>query len=296
MRGTILCMIRRGSIPVQAPSLADLGIPEGTKESGQRADFRPSTFDLAIEGHGYRLAWTRATFCPCIPLNNQTEQANPTCPVCNGTGYAYFGQRVKQDPAKIGQLSHLQASIIQNTGAMVIRGLMTGIGRRDQTYTELGHYREGEAMCTVRPNNTLGRLDRLVQLDSYITYTQKLVAGDPGKPLALRYPALTVNLLAATTDNSVVTRYIQNEDFTLVLGNIVWRTGRAPAAGTSMAAHYLCMPTWLVTEQPHSVRMQNVLAKVQTPLTPEGDLMFLPLQAQLKLEWLVGDNTAGLIK
>lgn len=289
-------MTRRGTTPVQAPSLAQLGVLADTKETGQRADFRRDVFENSIEAHGYRLAWTRATFCPCIPLNNQTEQANPTCAVCNGTGYAYFGQRVKQDPAKIGQLSDLQASLIQNTGAMVIRGLMTGIGRRDKPYQEIGHYHEGEAMCTVRPMNTLGRLDRLVQLDSYITYTQKIVAGAPGKPLALRYPALTVNLLAATSDNVAVTRYIQNEDFTLVLGNIVWRTGRAPVAGTSMAVHYLCMPTWLVTEQPHSVRMQNILAKVQTPLTPEGNLLYLPLQAQLRLEWLVGDNVAGLIK
>jgi hypothetical protein len=282
-------MARRTTTIARGPGLAQLGSP--TKETGVRTDFRDGVFDVALESHGYRLAWTRASFCPCVPLNNQTEQANPTCALCRGTGYVYFAQKQAQDPALVGQLTDVQAALLKNTGAMVIRGLMTGIGRRERTYEEIGHYVEGEASCSVRPFNTLGRLDRLVQMDSLVVYTQKTISPGPGAPLKLRYPVISMNLLAASTD-AVTTRLYEGQDFDVALGKVVFRGDKAPPAGTYMAAHYTTMPTWLVTEQPHSVRLQNVLAKVASPVTPEGNLQYLPLQAQVRLEWLVGQNDA----
>lgn len=282
-------MSRRVTIP--APNTAQLGLVPLTKEGGKRADFQPSDHENLVEMRGYRLAWTRASFCPCVPLNSQTEQANPTCTICRGSGYLYFSQKAKQPASKVGALNDIQAALLAKTGAAVIRGIITGISRQQNTYSELGSYAEGQATCTVRPLNTLGRLDRLVQLDSLVVYTQKAVAPEAGKPLTLRYPVVQMNMLAVA-DGLTATRLVQGQHFDLVVGQVVFRAGQAPPPGAHMAAHYTTMPTWLVTDQPHSVRVQNILAKVADPLTPEGNLQYLPLQATLRLEWLVGQNEA----
>ena len=64
------------------PQAGVTGLPEGTKEEGQRVDFRPDQFDLTIETKGYRIAWSRAAQCPCKPINAQTEQPDPNCAIC----------------------------------------------------------------------------------------------------------------------------------------------------------------------------------------------------------------------
>ncbi|MGI4850692.1 MAG: hypothetical protein ACRYGR_01960, partial [Janthinobacterium lividum] len=77
--------------PIITPQFGALGIPAHSKETGQRSDFRVDQFSININAHGYRLAWTRASICPCMPINAQTEQADPSCSLCQGNGFFYFG-------------------------------------------------------------------------------------------------------------------------------------------------------------------------------------------------------------
>ena len=76
---------------ITMPDYPELGIPEGVKQIGQRIDFKPTQFDLAIETKGYLLLWERSTQCPCTPVTTQTEQPDPNCSLCKGSGWIYFG-------------------------------------------------------------------------------------------------------------------------------------------------------------------------------------------------------------
>jgi hypothetical protein len=274
---------------VVAPTFGTLGLPPGSKETGQRVDFRTDKFSTAIEAHGYRLAWTRASVCPCMPLNTQTQQANPGCELCQGAGYFYFGPTQKQDQSKIGELNEVQAATIDETNAFVLRGIMTSLSRSVAAFDKLGTWVDGRSAVTVNPDNRLGYLDRLVSLDGFAVYTEKLIAQDPLLPLGTHYRINGgVNLLCSASR-----RYQPNGDFTIKSGRIVWLDpDRAPAVGTQLSCHYVYNVTWLVTSQPHVVRSSNVAYKTNKPQTPEGNLFEMALQAEVQMEHLVGDNAA----
>lgn len=274
-------------VVLTGPSFGITGIPEGEKETGRRVDFRATQFDLVIETKGYRLAWTRAAQCPCVPVNDQTEQPDPNCPSCDGKGWFYFGpQDYAVSEELVGQLDAVQRAVVDKDGAAVVRGVMTGLSTQPNAYDQLGQWTWGTSQVTVRAPNRLGYYDRLVMLDSEAVFAEKILAGDPTTPLALRYPATGVNLLA-----SLARRYTV-ADFEVVGGEVRWLLGRAPATGTQLTAHYLMHPTWLVIEHPHSMRTTALKRKILEPVTPRGDPTFLPVQALVRLEFLVGRAAA----
>jgi hypothetical protein len=274
---------------VVAPPFGILGLDAGTKEAGQRADFRVDALRLNVTSHGYRLAWTRAAVCPCVPLNSQTQQAAPDCDLCSGAGFFYFGPPKPQVSTQIGALSDVQASVLKNTNAFVIRGIMTNLSRSVAMYEKNGTFVDGRSAITVLPENRLGYLDRLVNLDGIAVYTEKLQMGDPELPMKTHYPISGgVNFLADATK-----RYVPGGDFTVTEGKVVWfSAANGPAVGTPLTIHYNYMPTWLCVTQPHVVRSQNIKAKQLNPQTPEGNSTELVLQAEVMLEHLVGENVA----
>jgi hypothetical protein len=224
-----------------------------------------------------------------MPINAQTAQADPSCNLCQGNGFFYFGPTSKQDPALIGQLNEVQSDLIENNNAYVIRGLMTSLSRSVETFDKIGTWVDGRSAVTVVPENRLGYLDRLVSLDGYAVYTEKLIAADPTLPLRTRYPINGgVNFLASSTK-----RYQPMVDYTLRKGAVVWLDrASAPAVGTYLTIHYVYNITWLVTSQPHVIRSQNIKAKQLNPQTPEGNVTELCLQAEVQLEHLVGEHGA----
>lgn len=268
-----------------------MGYPSPATEVARRADFRPLEFDKNIEMHGYRLAWSRACVCPCRPLNYQTNQADPSCTLCQGAGYVYFNTRQEQDPAVLGSLSEVQQKLIQMGQSSLIRGIMTSLGKSEQPFQTLGTMQSGQAMVTVRANNRLGHLDRLIAIDSYLIHSERLEAPEPGLALPLRYLVDGgVNLLA-----SLSKRYVADDDFVVQGGEVFFAEGRAPEPGTTLAAHYNCHPQYLVVDQPHATRVSYV-PRVKGGLpTPEGFVNQLPLMATVRLDWLVGQDGAQVL-
>ena len=260
-----------------------VNLPPGVKESGGRADFDPKHYLVQIETHGYRIAWSRASLCPCTPNNEQTDQSDPNCPLCTGSGWLYFAPHLATIKKQVtGELTPLQLSIVSNSAA-VIRGIMSGMRADKRQYNELGSWVEGMCSLTVRHENKLGYLDRITNLDSMIAYSQRLTAGDPLEVLETNYPIVQVNLL-----RSVTTTYEAPDDFSInATGGIVWNTsGNNPGDGESLAIHYTCHPTWLVVEHPRSFRTTTVARKVKDPITPAGDPVHLPIFATLRYEFL----------
>lgn len=262
------------------PSMAGaVGIPEGVKEAGKRVDFRPSDFALLVETKGYRIAWERAAICPCSPINEQTDQADPTCPLCGGQGWILFApQGAVISENAIGELTAVQRSIVSD--AAVIRAVMSRFENKEQPFDTVTRHVEGTSMVTVRPENVLGYYDRLTNLDVTIIYSQ-LVTADEGGDIAPKYPVVGVNLLRSASQV-----YQEEIDYVLDAGEIVWLSGKAPAENTRMVIHYLCHPVWRIIEHPHVTRLTPVKFKTATPVTPQGDPEPLPIQGLARYEWL----------
>lgn len=258
-----------------------IGLPEGTKEAGQRVDFRYKQFDLLIETKGTRLAWTRACPCPCAPVNDQTDQPDPNCSLCGGTGWLYFGPSEAYEAEEIGQLTDLQQKILADTGAAVIRGVLLSIGSENQPFElKLDRWLKGMSEVTVRSPNHIAYYDKLIAFDSELPFAQ-LVEVD-GAQFPLRYPAVSVNLIR-DQDNI----YKSGTDFTLSsTGEVTWRAPSQPADGTRVAVHYLMHPTWLVITHPHATRLTLVKKKQPVVATPRGTPIDLPIQAAVKLDFV----------
>lgn len=273
---------------VMSQNAGVLGLPEGTKSSGTRVDFNTDDYAIVIETKGYRLSWSRAMLCPCRPVNDQTEQPDPNCPLCKKSGWIYFAPSLATiDKTKVGELDDVQRRIVGDNSA-VIMGILTGIGTKDEPYGEIQKRLTGTMMCTVRAENKLGVHDRLVNLDSIIAYSQILdPVTDLSVPTETRYPIHQINVLR--TASSIFTA---PTDFDIVEGRIVWNqsSSNLPGDEDPIGAHYLCHPTWLVVEHPHSVRMTPVTQKVKKPPTPAGEYVDLPTQAVVQYEFLRVDG------
>lgn len=263
---------------------ATLGLLDDQKEAGKRVDFKPDEYVLMIETKGYRLAWSRASFCPCQPINDQTDQPDPTCSLCGGTGWIRFRpEEAVVDVRVRGPLDDLQQSIVDDNAA-VIRGIMTSITNTKIPYDQVMPRVEGMLNVTVRHENKLGYYDRLVNLDSTIIYSQIYDYGGEAET-ELRYPVRYVNQLRSTaTIYTELTKYNPGGHFQVVSGKIVWESGKAPPTNERLVAHYLTHPTWRVIEHPHAIRTTPVKYKTKSPT---GNPESLPVQGVCKLEFML---------
>ena len=266
----------------QKSNFGALGLPVGTKETGQRADFRPDIFEINIEAKGQRLAWSRASHCPCVPINDQTQQPDPNCTLCGGNAVLYFGPQASQNLSTEG-LSDVQKLIFTQYDAFMIRGLLLSSSKNERPWDRLGPWRSGMAMVTVRAQNQIGYMDRLINLDGLIAFSEVLeVPKDNISPLKSRYLISGgVHLVRSTRK-----RYEQGRDFTVQKGRIVFQPATAPAPKERLTLHYVTFPTWLVGDMPHATRITNVSFKNPAPISPEGDIYAMPIQAAIRLEFL----------
>lgn len=265
---------------VTIPDSPSLGVPAGMKQAGQRVDFKVDKFELAIETKGYLLLWERSIQCPCAPVVSQTEQPDPNCDLCKGVGWIYFGASESQILTEY-ELTDLQQSMLDSSGGMVIRGLITSVTSKETPYEIIGRWVEGAANLTVRHENRLGYYDRITSLDSQIVFSETLVA-DGTSILPTRYPVIGVNHA-----RSVTTEYKCDADYTISDdGVITWYPASAPAADTRIVVHYLCHPVWLVVEHPHAARVTSNKLKTANPSTPTGEAKQLPIQAMIRYDFL----------
>ncbi len=266
-------------MPTFTKSAGAVRLPEGLKETGRRVDIRPDEFTLAIETKGYRVAWKRSAWCPCRSANTQSDQPDPTCSLCGGTGFIFFAPAAAVvNPDKLGALNDLQASLLVDAGG--ISAIMSSFSLTDIPYDKVRRHLEGSANISVRAENVLGYYDQIVNLDALTAYFELLEA-DGTSTTTFKYPTAGVNLL-----RSEITVFVEGTHFNLVVGVVNWTGGNAPSKGTTLSAHYLCHPTWRVVTNPHSLR--NTIVKFKTT-DPVGTPTPLPVQALVKLEWLIGD-------
>lgn len=268
-------------MPTLRKQAGAIGLPTGIKDI-TRADFRDEMWVRAIEAKGYRLAWSRTAQCPCASVSEQTDQADPNCTLCSGSGWLFFrpeGAVVNQKI--IGPLTPLQSRLVTMNQAAVVHGIMTGLTGTKRPWEAAGPRLEGMTQCTMRAENKMGYYDRVVCLDASIVYSQ-IVKASGTATLATRYPVLRMNLLRSKT-----TVFVEGVDFALTAGEVAWLPNHVPSRGLVLVAHYLCPPTWRVVEHPHTTRLTLTKFKIPAPLTPQGEPQDLPVQALLRYEFLL---------
>ena len=221
-----------GEVNVPAP---EIGLPEGIKE--RRVDFADKKFDVLIETKAPRIAWSRTMACPCIGINDQTQQPDPNCDLCKNTpGFLFFRPTdYASDPTLEGDLTDVQQYIVDRaeSESVIIKGVIQSNQKRDEQFNTIGHWVDGSSLITVREENRLGYYDRIVFLDSLIAYSQ--IAFTDGMDITkLRFPAVQVNFLRDKT-----TIYKEGTDFECTSQGEIRFTGATPADKTKLAVHYL---------------------------------------------------------
>jgi len=257
-----------------------VGLPVGVKEP-PRADFRLNEYIRAIEAKGYRLAWSRTCQCPCVSINDQTDQNDPNCPLCDGQGWIFFKPEAAVSNEKvIGPLDEIQTKFVGDHAA-IIHGILTGISVKLNVHDQFGPWMEGTSQLTVRPENKMGYYDRVTCLDTRIVYSQ-IIKRPEGALFKTKYPVVQSNILRDLTHI-----YVEGTDFDIVVGDITWKAGKGPTVGTPVVCHYLTHPTFRVIEHPHAVRTTLDKFKIKAPLTPQGDPLDMPVQAVIRYEFLL---------
>jgi hypothetical protein len=250
---------------------------------GLLADFLPNIdpdrLTAAIESQGARFAWTRAIECPCLSNNNQTRQADPNCPVCRGSSALFFGPTNYRMPDAVGELTPIQQNLINTTGAAVIRGLVSGVSKKEDYYDVFGHWYWGTVKMTVRPENKLGFFDKLVGLDSELVYYERLELAAGQTTIPTRYPVIQLNHA-----QSLTTTFREGVEVTNNLGQLSWRTASVPTTASVIAVHYTTYPVWRVIDYPHVYR--EAATRQGRNTTPLGTPRQLPIQAKMKLDFV----------
>ena len=176
-----------GEINVPAPVI---GLPQGIKE--RRVDFADNKFDALIETKAVRMAWSRSMACPCVSINDQTKQPNPNCSLCQHTpGILFFRPTdYSVDESLVGSLTDVQDYIVNrpDSESVIIKGVIQSNMKSDNQFDTIGHWVEGSSLITVREENRLGYYDRLVMLDSQMSYSQ-IAFTDGSNLVRLRSPA-----------------------------------------------------------------------------------------------------------
>lgn len=265
------------------------GLPAGTKEAGQRVDFKPDKFDLAITTKGYRCWWSRAAPCPCVN-NAQTRQPDPTCGLCDGYGEMLF----LPDPLAASHSEDRHGNPIEVSDdrlSVGIQVLMTGLARNKEIFERFGTWVMGQAMCTTQAGNELGFRDRLVLRDATIHWSE-LVEADGASLIKVgrRMERIRYRPVAVTLLRSQAMVYEQPRDFSINSdGQIVWSSAATPADGTILAVHYKTHPVYRITDWPHTIRDTLVAAKTLA-LSKAEQHRRLPTQCTAKLDFLIEDE------
>ncbi len=266
--------------------------PYGTlavaQDASQRLEFIEALFNERIADHGMRLAWSRSAFCPCRPLDPALEQPNPTCTLCDATGYIYYGPSRPQNLAAEA-LTQVQQRMLDRTQGFLIRGLMTSLGKVASDYDRIGVWERGSATLTVLADNKMYFRDRLVALDTECLFREIVkMPSPPDRRLPLRYFVNGGVLLCQSSTQA----YVPGRDFTVRAGDVLW-TGKRPDAGTPLSMAYMTFATYSVTSLAHVVRQQNDKAGLPS-VSPEGSVGRLPLMAQVAMTFVPHDTRGGV--
>lgn len=257
-----------------------------------RSDFDPKQYDREIRAYGYRCYWSAAEMCPCRG-NSVTDQADPSCLVCDGQGWLY----TMPDPEGETLTDYLAAvpPFLDRDDARATQAIITSMTHDTQTYEKFGEWLSGAARLTTFTFNRIGYRDRFQLADSVMPYKQVLTVPEnklfPVGNHALdriRYPAVKL-LRAIEVVKGASTFVDRTDEVTVADDGSLDLTASTVAVGTRLGIRYDMHPVLLVNEFPFAARDSR--QKFKTPLAI-GQRLILPVHAFVKLDFLLTQGIA----
>lgn len=252
-----------------------------------RVDFEPQSFDRLVREKGYRVLWQSAELCPCR-LNDDTEQSDPSCTVCDASGYVY----TMPDPTSPELIDYTREDppFLSTDEARATQAVMSSFTHDPQIFEKLGEWLTGTAALTTFSWNRLGHRDRFKVLDHTQVYRQVMRVPESliipvkrANAQSLRYPVVNLRRVFGVNGDTT-TDYTEaatiNDDGSL--------TVTAPA-GTRISVSYEYNPLWVVIDYPHILRGSLIRFKTKKVL---GNNEVLPIQAMVRLDYLVSEGRA----
>lgn len=253
-----------------------------------RVDLVPGDFDRLIREKGYRVLWASAELCPCR-LNDITDQADPSCAYCDGTGYFY----TFPDPNEPDLIEYTKEDppFESTTSERATQAIITSMAKEPLDFEKLGDWVSGTASLTTFSWNRIGHRDRFKIVDHTIVYRQVLIVPDgqtfsAGKfgRATLRYPIVKLRrAFEIPTSGSPIDHTAGctvEDDGSLVV----------PAdVGARLSISYEMNPVWVVTNHPNIVRGSLIKQKTKKVL---GNNEVLPIRCLVKLDFLVDKTNA----
>ena len=248
-------------------------------DTSARADFEKPVIDGIVRMYGEYFTWQKTATCAC-QANDQTDQPNPRCVVCRGTGEELYD-------------------------AQEIQGVLE---RPDYDVKKLrseGEWWGGQTTVTVLAETPVAFRHRLTMRDAVIEFGER-VERAATITQTLRYPiatktityrrktdwqelAVKYRVLRLAWFSTPTTQITLDEgiDFAVTpAGLLDWTLGVArgtvPPVGKLFAITYLIHPVWIVTSlSPYP--MQNTWTESGVPVPTR---LNLPTSLRLSLDYL----------
>jgi len=255
------------------PTVRDVdNSPPRPPKRKQRSDFRTEDFRRVIDQHGKHVTWRKALLCPCY--NETTGQALLGCVDCSGSGYVYV------DP-------------------LDIRAHMASFDRNTKIYEKFGMWLEGACAITVEPQYRIHFRDKIEMRDALMPFNELLKKGNrrgirsklPAGMDSARYRIVSATKMMYCPDPETGGLVALEPGFHFEItadGWIKWLAAgdNLVAAGARVSLLYDFHPTYQVVSHPHVTRDD-----VSGTKRPVDTVVSLPIQAGLKLDFLVDANT-----
>jgi len=264
------------------------GLPAGTKSGGgRRADARPDDWDYLIGTKAGRFWWRRAMMCPCQG-SADTDQANPVCPLCRGTGYLYFPPvplASDGDPDIAGHAMEMN----DGGDGISVQAWISNVTYDTQIFERFGKWIFGTALLTTSRHNRLGYRDMLEARDQLVVFSQLIRASGNAEIVITGHRSqkgLWTRVHSVNVLRTLTTMYQEGTDFAVTdTGTIKWVI-TPPASGTLLSLHANFHPRWVVLDFPFAAR-DTLVSKKTTRTGVEEQFTKLPVRATVKLDFLV---------
>jgi hypothetical protein len=269
---------------IASPAL-DPAVVRDVGKADLPVDFQPGDFDEAIRDHGYLNLWSSAEFCPCRS-NKQTDQPDPNCELCDGTGFVYLKPIA---PTLKDYLKKCPPSLTDTDDAKITQSIITSQSNNPSVYENFGEWQRGTAGLTTFSWNKLGYRDRFEHYEAEMTYRQvvklgatRILAKGKESRQQLRYTPLSIMRVLRRTGNATLVDITEDA---VVSGGTIDLTGTSAVANEHVSVSYRFHPIWIITEFPYLTRGQRQHQKlIDKELGEHEDL---PVHAVVMLDFLL---------
>ena len=264
-------------------------LPADTKPwGGRRADAKPVHWDYLLAVKGGEFWWSRGVLCPCRG-NDQTDQPDPTCTECHGTGYTYMMPDPMASDGDVDVAGHA-IRINEARTAIVVQAWIGSITYDTQIFERFGKWVFGTGMLTTARFNRIGYRDKFEAINQEMNFSQ-LIQSSGLSEIKICGHRSTRGLWTKVSKVNILRtkeRIYRPEDYRVTPeGTIEWLT-TPPGTGVVVSVHAAYHPAWIVLDFTYGAR-DTLVSKKTLATTVATQYTQLPQRSVVKLDFLVDD-------